>query len=85
MEKNKSKAGKPESPHKRYHEVDLGAQLADLKLDYYKQTLLLTALLELLIDKGLIERNEFAALVKGIDAEVSAELKLNQNDEHSQF
>ncbi|MBH8597907.1 MULTISPECIES: hypothetical protein [unclassified Thermoactinomyces] len=85
MEENRAKAGKPVSPHKRCDEVNFGAQLADLKLDFYKQTLLLTALLELLIGKGLIERNEFAELVKGLDAEVKAEPGANQNDEHSLY
>jgi len=40
--------------------VEIVGQIADLKEVDYKNTLALSALIELLIDKGLFTRNEFA-------------------------
>jgi hypothetical protein len=39
-------------------EVNLVAQLGDLKENHYKNTLILTALVELLAERGLIRRDE---------------------------
>jgi hypothetical protein len=65
----------PVSPFDRYHELELGGQLADLKLNFYQQSLLLTALLDLLIEKGLIRKEEIAALAMQIDRELTTELE----------
>lgn len=56
----------------RLAEVDLGAQLADLKLAFYQQSLLLSALIDHLIEKGLIEPDKLAELVTKIDAELTS-------------
>ena len=39
-------------------EVNLVAQIGDLKENHYKNTLILTALVELLAERGLIRRDE---------------------------
>lgn len=39
-------------------EVNVMAQLGDLKENHYKNTLILTALVELLVERGLIRREE---------------------------
>ncbi len=39
-------------------EVNLVAQIGDLKENHYKNTLILTALVELLAERGLIRREE---------------------------
>lgn len=50
-------------------EVDLIAQLADLKEVDYKNTLVLTALVELLTEKGWITRGEVIQRAKRLDEE----------------
>jgi hypothetical protein len=42
----------------RLNEVDLIGKLADLKEEHYKNTLVLSALIELLVEKGLITTKE---------------------------
>ncbi|MFC7440138.1 hypothetical protein [Laceyella putida] len=59
----------------RFAEVDLGAQLADLKLAFYQQSLLLSALIDHLVDKGLIEPEELAELAARIDKEITASIE----------
>ncbi|WP_228502635.1 hypothetical protein [Laceyella tengchongensis] len=56
---------------KRFAGVDLGAQVADLKLAFYQQGLLLSALIDLLVDKGLIEPDELAELATRLDREIT--------------
>ncbi len=57
-------------------EVDIIAQLADLKEIDYKNMLILTALVELLIEKGLITRQEVLNKTKllELDAFFSSEV-----------
>jgi hypothetical protein len=55
------------SPLERVQEVDLGAQLADLNLAFYRQSLLLSALLDLLIEKGWIRQDDLAKAAVRID------------------
>jgi hypothetical protein len=43
---------------KRPAEVDLYAQLADLKEVDYKNTLIITAVVELLVEKGILTRRD---------------------------
>ncbi|MBA4494081.1 hypothetical protein ACFO25_10980 [Paenactinomyces guangxiensis] len=64
-------------PFERYQELDLGAQIADLKLIFYQQSLLLSALIDLLIEKGCIQREELAELVMSIDGELTVRLEEN--------
>jgi len=48
-------------------QVRLIGQLADLKEQHYEQTLLLAAMLELLIDKGMITRDELRTKLAALD------------------
>jgi hypothetical protein len=48
--------------------IDLYATLADMKDVAYKNALAVTALIELLIGKGLITREELAATAQRLDA-----------------
>ncbi|WP_124728565.1 hypothetical protein [Staphylospora marina] len=61
-------------PPDRFQELEIGSQLADLKLNFYQQSLLLTALLDLLIEKGLVRKEEIALMASNIDRELSTEL-----------
>jgi hypothetical protein len=47
--------------------IDLYATLADMKDVDYKNTLAITALIDLLIAKGLITRDEVAATAQRLD------------------
>ncbi|AZK45624.1 hypothetical protein [Paenibacillus lentus] len=42
------------------NEVNILAKLADLKEDHYQQLLALSAMMELLIEKGVLSRDEIA-------------------------
>jgi hypothetical protein len=57
----------------RHLELELKAQLGDVKLLLYHQSLLLAALLDLLVDKGLIRREEIATIAMGMDRDLAAE------------
>ncbi|MFZ5824193.1 MAG: hypothetical protein ACOY94_07695 [Bacillota bacterium] len=48
--------------------INLYATLADMKDVDYKNTLAITALIDLLIEKGLITREEMAARAQRLDA-----------------
>jgi hypothetical protein len=48
--------------------IDLYATLADMKEVAYKNTLAVTALIDLLIAKGLITREELASTAQRLDA-----------------
>ncbi|MGZ4031991.1 MAG: hypothetical protein ACXVDJ_06740 [Tumebacillaceae bacterium] len=54
-------------------EVDLIAQLADLKEVDYKNTLVLTALVELLVVKGILDRKEVIQKARQLDVDLSVE------------
>jgi hypothetical protein len=54
-------------------EVDMIAQLADLKEVDYKNTLVLTALVELLVEKGVLARNEVIQKARQLDVDLSLE------------
>ncbi|ARU60809.1 hypothetical protein CBW65_06660 [Tumebacillus avium] len=54
-------------------EVDMIAQLADLKEVDYKNTLVLTALVELLVEKGILDRKEVIQKARQLDADISLE------------
>lgn len=49
------------------HEVDMIGQLADLKESFYKQTLLISALMELLIEQGVMTREELGSKMRELD------------------
>lgn len=49
-------------------EVNLIGKLADLKLDHYKHMLILNSMIDLLIEKGLLEQKEIQAKISALDA-----------------
>ncbi len=55
-------------------EVDIIAQLADLKEVDYKNTLVVTALVELLVEKGILERKDVIQKARQLDVDLSIEL-----------
>jgi hypothetical protein len=50
-------------------DVQLFAQLADLKEVDYKNTLIITALVELLVEKGIVTRREVLDKAQQLDSE----------------
>ena len=54
-------------------EVDIIGQIADLKENDYKNMLVLTALIEILIDKGIIQRKDILQKTKLLDLELQLE------------
>ena len=57
-------------------DIDVYAQLGDLKEVDYRNTLAIATLIEILVDKGLFSRREFAHMAQKIDAMSIEELKL---------
>jgi hypothetical protein len=49
-------------------EVNMIAKLADLKEEHYRNSLLISAMMELLIDKGLLHRQEIEAKMTELDS-----------------
>jgi hypothetical protein len=47
--------------------IDIYAQISDMKVIDYKNTLALVSLIEVLIEKGIIERNDVALKAQEID------------------
>lgn len=58
--------------------LEIVAQIADLKEIDYKNTLALAALIELLIDKGLFSRQEFAHKAAELDGATAGEIMLKR-------
>ncbi|PYI52415.1 hypothetical protein [Paenibacillus flagellatus] len=52
-------------PH--LQEVNMIGKLADLKEEHYRNTLLVTALMDLLIEKGVMTRDEIEARMADLD------------------
>jgi hypothetical protein len=55
-----------------WSEVNWGAQLADFKQMQYHQSLLWLALVELLVEKGVVTREEVREAARELDREVTA-------------
>lgn len=49
-------------------EIDVIGKLADLKEEHYRNTLVLSAIIELLVDKGLMTTQEIEAKAAELDA-----------------
>jgi hypothetical protein len=49
-------------------EVNMIAKLADLKEEHYRNSLLISALMELLIEKGLLKRQEIESKMVELDS-----------------
>lgn len=62
-----------------YDEVQLIAQISDLKEVDYKNTLVITALVELLVEKGLITRQEILQKAKELEVDLTLDLVSKQN------
>lgn len=54
------------------NDIDIASQLGDMKEIDYRNTLAIASIIELLIDKGILERNEIARKAKLLD-EMTAE------------
>ncbi len=57
------------SMHSHLDEIDWIGKLADLKQSHYHNTLLLTALIELLTEKEIIKKREFQKKIAELEAE----------------
>lgn len=54
--------------HSHMQEVNMIAKLADLKEEHYRNSLLLSAMMELLIDKGLLHRQDIETKMMELDS-----------------
>lgn len=70
---DKNGKGQEKCPQGPFQELDLAAQLADLKLHVYRQSLLLSALIDLLMEKKYIRYEEFTQMVIRLDQEMGIE------------
>ncbi len=61
--------------------LDISSQLADLKDIDYKNTLAISALIELLIAKGLFTRQEFARKAHELESASLAEIIMKRRSE----
>jgi hypothetical protein len=55
-----------------WEHVKLAAAVADLKDDHYQSLLMLSSMLELLVEKGLLTREELADKAATLDRELTA-------------
>ena len=62
-----------------YTDVNIIAQIADLKEVDYHNTLVITALVELLVEKGIIQRSELLRKTKELEVDLSLDLAYNTN------
>ncbi|QZY55001.1 hypothetical protein [Crassaminicella profunda] len=62
------------------YDIDLYAQIGDLKEVDYRNTLAIATLIELLISRGFIDRMEFSKMAKNLDTMSIEELKLLRNN-----
>ena len=65
-----------------FKEVEMIAQLADLKDVDYKNTLVITAIVELLVAKGILTRKEILQKAEDLEMELSLE---HMALDHSRF
>lgn len=56
------------------YDIDVVGQIADLKEVDYRNTLAIATLIELIIEKGLFTRQEFARKAKELDAATISEI-----------
>ncbi|WP_282938633.1 hypothetical protein [Paenibacillus sp. RC67] len=57
-------------------QVDLIAKVADLKNAHYQNALLVSALIEVLVEKGIITAQDIASMSKQLDAAFTPEPEL---------
>ncbi|MGE5677316.1 MAG: hypothetical protein ACM3ZR_04585 [Pseudomonadota bacterium] len=58
--------------------LDIISQIADLKEIDYKNTLAITSMIELLIDKGILDRSELALKAQALEDQTIMEIKRNR-------
>lgn len=63
---------KPRPAAPAWEQVQLAAKLADLKEEHYRTVLTLSAMLELLVDKGLLTREELNERAEALDAQLES-------------
>jgi hypothetical protein len=62
--------------------IDIYAAIADLKEIDYKNTLVITALIELLVDRDIIKRSDI--ITKAQDLDLEQEVIIEQQKQHVQ-
>lgn len=58
--------------------LDMISQIADLKEIDYKNTLAITSIIELLIEKGILNRTEVAVKAQALEDQTILEIKRNK-------
>ena len=59
------------------NKLDMISQIADMKEIDYKNTLAITSMIELLIEKGIFDRREIAEKAQFLEDQTLAEIKRN--------
>ena len=57
--------------HPHFNDIDIVGKLADLKEEHYKNTLVLSAIIELLIDKNMVTMQEIEKKAAWLDTELA--------------
>lgn len=60
-------------------DIDILAQLGDMKDINYRNTLAIASIIEILVEKGLIDRSEVTFKAKKLDSMSIDEIKLMRN------
>ncbi len=58
--------------------LDMISQIVDLKEIDYKNTLAITSIIELLIEKGILNRSEVAVKAQALEDQTISEIKRNR-------
>ena len=74
MDQHKPKRAKYSGSLDSVDKLDLAGQLAELKISFYQQSVLLSALMDLLIEKDLLQKEEIARMAMKIDMELGKDL-----------
>lgn len=59
-------------------ELDILAQLGDMKEVDYRNTLTLASIIEILVDKGIIDRKDIAIKARELDSMTVDEIKIKR-------
>lgn len=62
------------NPYSPWNEVGIIAKLADMKETQYQQALLLSSVIDLLMEKGILTQDELARTAKHLDKELTLHL-----------
>ncbi len=69
--------------NRNYHpfdDVQIIAQISDLKEVDYKNTLVITAMVELLVEKGILTRQEILQKAKALEVDLTLDLVSNKEN-----